>query len=102
MFGHHEPSSTTFLVRSHRWITLDRCQQVRFMVDGERIAADDTAEKLGLEALRRGGCGVCYAHGFVHKSCTSIYSWLVTFAMVIIWGCSGLSKSGGTFLPSRQ
>ena len=23
--------------------------QVRFMVDGERIAADDTAEKLGLE-----------------------------------------------------
>ena len=27
-----------------------RSDQVRFMVDGERIAADDTAEKLGLEA----------------------------------------------------
>lgn len=27
--------------------------QVRFMVDGERIAADDTAEKLGLEEM---GC----------------------------------------------
>ena len=25
------------------------CREVRFMVDGERIAADDTAEKLGLE-----------------------------------------------------
>lgn len=26
-----------------------QASQVRFMVDGERIAADDTAEKLGLE-----------------------------------------------------
>ena len=26
--------------------------QVRFMVDGERIAADDTAEKLGLEEIQ--------------------------------------------------
>eukprot|EP00913_Durusdinium_trenchii_P033309 g31184.t1 len=30
-----------------------QASQVRFMVDGERIAADDTAEKLGLEEM---GC----------------------------------------------
>eukprot|EP00913_Durusdinium_trenchii_P033308 g31183.t1 len=29
-----------------------QASQVRFMVDGERIAADDTAEKLGLEEKR--------------------------------------------------
>ena len=35
---------------------LEKPKKVRFMVDGERIAADDTAEKLGLEdAVREWG-----------------------------------------------
>lgn len=54
--GGVEPSMPPPFLRSHfrvrpqtlRTRTL-QASQVRFMVDGERIAADDTAEKLGLE-----------------------------------------------------
>ena len=44
-------------------IHMNFARKVRFMVDGERIAADDTAEKLGLEeTVTLGMLGA--SHGF--------------------------------------
>ena len=44
----------------HGEIHMNFARKVRFMVDGERIAADDTAEKLGLEETVTLGA----SHGF--------------------------------------
>ena len=47
----------------HGEIHMNFARKVRFMVDGERIAADDTAEKLGLEeTVTLGMLGA--SHGF--------------------------------------
>merc|ERR1719159_2407703 len=57
--------------------------QVRFMVDGERIAPDDTAEKLGLEdedlidvAMEQTGGLWCPEPSFAGSSSAPVSAWM--------------------------
>lgn len=53
-FFQHNSHQRTLIapnISFHLYFFSGKAKQVRFMVDGERIAADDTAEKLGLEDL---------------------------------------------------